>query len=71
MAARNPARRSLAASVSALERHRPGSVATLQARAELAVAGLEEHIAEVVDQAPPLSPEQRVRLAQILFSGTP
>lgn len=35
-------------------------------RRKLAEARLEEHVKKVVDAAPPLSQEQKLRLAQIL-----
>ncbi len=38
-------------------------------RAELQAAKLEQHIRQVVDAAPPLSPSQRERLALLLCPG--
>jgi hypothetical protein len=38
-------------------------------RRELKAQRLEEHIAKVVDSAPPLTPEQRDRIAAILRGG--
>ena len=67
MAARSPDRRSASSRVSALSRSRSDDDPVLvEARRDLRVAGLAEHIACVVDAAPPLSPEQRDRLAVIL-----
>ena len=40
-----------------------------QARRELAEAKLAAYIPRMVDEAPPLSPEQRDRLAVLLRSG--
>jgi hypothetical protein len=41
----------------------------IEARRELKAQRLEEHIAKVVDSAPPLTPEQRDRIAAILKGG--
>jgi hypothetical protein len=41
----------------------------VQARADLAAATLEDHIRDVVDGWPPLTPEQRARLALLLHPG--
>lgn len=38
----------------------------IAARANLRAARLEEHIARLVDEAPPLTPEQRDRIATLL-----
>jgi hypothetical protein len=40
-----------------------------EARADLAATTLEDHIRRVVDAAPPLTPEQRERLALLLHPG--
>lgn len=58
----------------ARERGRVGSLAAAgasparleEARVDLAAARLAEHIRRVVDAAPPLTPEQRERLALLL-----
>ncbi|MBB5785982.1 hypothetical protein [Jiangella mangrovi] len=51
----------------ALVRHRaPDDPEVVAARRELRAAALEDHIRKVVDQAPPLTTEQRDRLAQLL-----
>ena len=47
-------------------RHRPGSPEHEAARRELAAEKLAAYIRRVVDEAPPLSPEQRDRLAVLL-----
>lgn len=41
----------------------------IEARRNLAAERLADHIKRVVDQAPPLSPEQRSRLAGLLGGG--
>lgn len=45
-------------------------VAILEARREHAAAKLEDYIRRTVDAAPPLSPEQRERLAALLRGGS-
>lgn len=51
----------------ALTRHRkPDDPALLTAKRDLAAAGLEQFIRRTVDAAPPLSPDQRDRLALLL-----
>jgi hypothetical protein len=67
MAARSPVRRRLSSTVAAVERHTPDSPALPALRAELAAAGLEEHIRRVVAAAPPLTQAQRNQLAIILL----
>lgn len=58
--------------VAALSRSRTADDPDLiAARQSLKAAGLEEHIAAVVDSAPPLSAEQRERLAGILRGAVP
>lgn len=57
------------ARLSALKRYRPDDdPAVTAARAELREAKLADHIKSIVDDAPPLSPEQRSRLAVLLLS---
>ncbi len=46
--------------------HAPDSPEILAARRDLRVARLADYISKVVDQAPPLLPEQRDRLALLL-----
>lgn len=66
MAARNPDVRKLASSKAANTRWgRP----TESVARELAEAQLEDYIRKVVDQAPPLTDEQRARLS-LLLRGT-
>jgi hypothetical protein len=57
--------------VSALKRHHPdGGAAVDAAVRDLRAMTLEEHIREVVDQAPGLTPEQADRLAALLHGGS-
>lgn len=49
-----------------IKAHGPESPQVLEARRDLAAARLEEYIAETVATAPPLSPEQRDRIALLL-----
>jgi hypothetical protein len=46
--------------------HGPNDARTLAARRELRVARAEAYIKQLVDDAPPLTPEQRDRLALLL-----
>lgn len=58
------------ARVAALSRSRDANDPDLKAaRRDLRAAKLEEHIQKVVDEAPPLTDEQRVRLAGLLSGG--
>lgn len=58
------------ARVAGLSRSRPADDPDLlNARRDLRAERLAEHIAKVVDDAPPLTPEQRDRLAVILRGG--
>lgn len=58
------------ARVAGLSRSRPADDPDLlDARRDLRATRLAEHIARVVDEAPPLTPEQRDRLAVILRGG--
>jgi hypothetical protein len=51
----------------ALTRHRgPEDPATLEAERDLRAVTLEEHIRRVVDEAPPLTPEQLSKLSALL-----
>lgn len=55
------------ARVAALSRSRkPDDPDLTTARRELALARLEDHIRQVVDQAPPLTDEQRSRIASLI-----
>jgi len=49
--------------------HGPHDPRTATARGELAEAKLADAIAKVVESAPPLTAEQRNRLATLLMSG--
>lgn len=63
-------RRHAAARVGALSRSRQqGDPELIDARRDLRAAGLAEHIAKVVAEAPPLTAEQRDRLAVLLRGG--
>ena len=65
-----PARTTARARVSAMKRHHPdGGAAVDAAVRDLRAMSLEEHIREVVDQEPGLSPEQADRLAALLHGG--
>lgn len=58
------------ARVAALARHRgPDDVDVLAARRDLKAARLEDRIRELVDNAPPLTDAQRVRLTLLLNGG--
>jgi hypothetical protein len=70
MPAKSPAARTLSARVAAIARHHPDrDLADLQR--DLRAARLEEYVRELVDSAPPLTAEQRDRLAVLLLGGTP
>jgi hypothetical protein len=54
-----------------LSRHRgPADPATVEARRELKATVAEDYIRELVDQAPPLTPAQRDKLASLLRTPT-
>lgn len=56
--------------VAALTRSRPSDDPELvEARRDLAAEVIAQHAAKVVSKAPPLTPEQRDRIAAILRSG--
>lgn len=56
--------------VASLSRYRsPGDPELTAARSALAAAKLEQYIASVVSAAPPLSADQRSRLAALLSGG--
>ena len=58
------------AKVAALTRSRPATDPDLiNARLDLRVARLAEHVARVVAEAPPLTADQRSRLAALLGGG--
>lgn len=52
--------------IAAIKRHNPDSPELPRLEAELATESLAEHIARVVDAAPPLTPDQLGRLALLL-----
>lgn len=57
----------LRASLAGITRHRPNDVdAITAAKRELKAAVAENYIRRLVDDAPPLSPAQRARLAVLL-----
>lgn len=56
--------------VAILTRHHPGSRELAEARRELAAAKLENFVKKAVDAAPPLTDEQRERIAALLSSST-
>lgn len=67
MAARSIPRRTAASIVASIERwHGPDDPRLPELRRDLRAAELEEHIRRLVDQAPPLTSEQRARLAALL-----
>lgn len=60
-------RRHAAAVVGALQRHHgPDDPRLPDARRELRAAELEEHVRRIIDAAPPLTSEQRDRIAALL-----
>lgn len=61
--------RSAQARAAAMKRHAPDSPVTTQLQTEFRAQRLAEHIKKIVDAAPPLTPEQRDRLA-LLLRGT-
>lgn len=63
--------RTARARLAARTRHSPDDTDAIEAaRADLAAAGLADHIQAVVDSAPPLTAEQRDRLATLLRPST-
>lgn len=68
----SPEKAVLRARAAALARRRTDTdPELLDARRDLAAAQLEDYIRRTVDEAPPLTPEQRDRLALVLTSGGP
>jgi hypothetical protein len=65
MPANDPIVRALSSKIAAKERHHPGTD-TSDLRREMRAAQLAEHIRAVVDVAPPLSDQQKARLAVLL-----
>jgi hypothetical protein len=67
MSAKSAHRRHAAAVVGALQRHHgPAHPGLTDARRDLRAAELEEHVRRIVDAAPPLTAEQRDRIAALL-----
>jgi hypothetical protein len=65
MPANDPAVRAIVCKIAATERHHPNTD-TSDLRRDLRAAQLAEHIRKVVDAAPPLTQDQRVRLTALL-----
>lgn len=67
MAARSIPRKRAASTVAGIERwHGPDDPRLPELRRDLRAAELAEHIARLVDAAPPLTAEQRAKLALLL-----
>ncbi len=66
----DPASRTQRARVAALIRHRPDDPDTLDAAASFRRERWEARVRQVVDEAPPLTNEQRDRLAALLQGGS-
>lgn len=66
MAHTDPERRKENGRLGALKRFHPNDPQTLEAEAAVKAAALEEHIRTVVDGLPPLTAQQRERLAALL-----
>lgn len=62
----NPDERTARARVAAAKRHHPNDQKTAELTAQFKADRLARHIRRIVDSAPPLSPEQRDRLALLL-----
>jgi hypothetical protein len=71
MAATTVKRRRAVARLASLERHCPESERTTDARRDVHVIAMEEHIQKLVDEAPPLSSDQRNKLAMLLLAWRP
>ncbi len=69
MAAKDPTSRRLSSRIAATTRHHPNADTT-ELRRDLRAARAEDYIRRIVDQAPPLTPEQRDRLALLLRGGS-
>lgn len=70
MAPLSPAANSARGKIAALSRsRRPDDPDLVEARRELRAAKLECHIQRVLSEAPPLSDEQKVRIAGLLRAG--
>ncbi|MEZ5150698.1 hypothetical protein [Rhodococcus zopfii] len=70
MAPLSPAARSKRAKIAALSRDRePNDPELLETRRDLRALKLEEYVTRVVAEAPPLTDEQRERIASLLRAG--
>ena len=69
MASLSPERRRERARIAIGTRWNPDDPELAQRRRDYHAAGIEEHVRRLVDQAPPLSAEQRNRLALLLLGG--
>jgi hypothetical protein len=49
--------------------HAPSDPAMVEKRQELRALKLEDHVKRVISQAPPLTDEQRERIANLLMAG--
>lgn len=67
----NAEHRKMRAQVAANVRHHPDELATVTLIQDFKEERLAEHIRKIVASAPPLSTEQRARLAAILNAATP
>jgi len=61
-----PAEKTERARVAAMRRHHPNDPKTDELAAAFKADRLAQHIQRIVDEAPPLTPEQRARLAVLL-----
>jgi hypothetical protein len=68
MPAHDPTVRALSSKIAAIERHHPDTD-TGDLRRDMRAAKLADHIRRVVDAAPPLTDDQRARIAALLRSG--
>jgi hypothetical protein len=67
MPAHDPAVRALSCKIAARERHHPGTDTT-DLRRDMRAAQLAEHIRRVVAEAPPLTDQQKAKLAVLLLT---
>jgi len=64
----SPSTRRLQGAYAATVRHHPDADST-ELRRELAASRLADHVRRIVAEAPPLTPEQRDRIAALLRGG--
>ena len=69
MPAHDPVVRAISSRIAAIERHHPNTD-TGELRRDMRAAKLAEHIRRVVDAAPPLTDDQRARLAVLLLRSS-